>query len=126
MSWHRDETGRLSRRLDFEEDSSSWSGTDSSETPLPANMNQIENNAARTLNDYLHPTRTAIPSCIIFPQNTPQMDFKPGMIQLLPNFHGLDSENPYLHIREFEEVVATFHSQPNAVDAVRLKFFHSP
>ena len=123
MSWHRDETGRLSRWLDFEEDSSSWSGTDSSETPLPANMNQIENNAARTLNDYLHPTRIATPSCIIFPQNTPQMDFKPGMIQLLPNFHGLDSENPYLHIREFEEVVATFHSQPNTVDAVRLKFF---
>lgn len=61
MSWHRDETGRLSRRLDFEEDSSdSWSGTDSSKTHLPATMNQIENNAARTLNDYLHPTRTVI------------------------------------------------------------------
>ena len=28
-----------------------------------------------------------------------------------------------MHIREFEEVVATFHSQPNVVDAVRLKFF---
>ena len=45
------------------------------------------------------------------------------MVQLLPIFHGLDSENPYVKIREFEELVATFHSQPNAVDSIRLKFF---
>lgn len=30
------------------------------------------------------------------------------MIQFLPTFQGLDSENSYLYIREFEEVVATF------------------
>ncbi len=52
------------------------------------------------------------------------MDFKPGMIQLLPTFHGLENENSYVHVREFEEVVATFHSQPNALDITRLKFFH--
>ncbi|KAL5766048.1 hypothetical protein ACOSP7_016665 [Xanthoceras sorbifolium] len=86
-------------------------------------MNPLENNPVRSLKDYLHPTRTATPSCIMFPVNIPQLDFKPGMIQLLPTFHGLDSENPYLHIREFEEVVATFHSQPNVLDSIRLKFF---
>ena len=41
----------------------------------------------------------------------------------MPTFYGLDNENPYVHIREFEEVVATFHSQPNALESVRLKFF---
>ena len=45
------------------------------------------------------------------------------MISLLPTFHGLDSENPYVHIREFEEVVATFHSQPNAIESSRLRLF---
>ncbi|XP_022851015.1 uncharacterized protein LOC111372832 [Olea europaea var. sylvestris] len=53
----------------------------------------------------------------------PRMELKPGMIQLLPTFHGLDSENPYVHIREFEEVVATFHNQHGTTDAARLKFF---
>jgi len=53
----------------------------------------------------------------------PNLDFKPGMIQLLPTFHGLESENPYVHIREFEEVVATFHNRAEVVDSVRLKFF---
>ena len=77
----------------------------------------------KTLNDYLHPTRTATPSCIMFPPNMPNLDFKPGMIQLLPTFHGLESENPYVHIREFEEVVATFHNRADIADSVRLKFF---
>ncbi|XP_024027264.1 uncharacterized protein LOC112093315 [Morus notabilis] len=53
----------------------------------------------------------------------PNLDFKSGMIQLLPTFHGLESENPYVHIREFEEVVATFHNRAEDVDSVRLKFF---
>ena len=77
----------------------------------------------KTLNNYLHPTCTATPSCIMFPPNMPNLDFKPGMIQLLPTFHSLESENPYIHIREFEEVMATFHNRANAVDSVRLKFF---
>jgi hypothetical protein len=45
------------------------------------------------------------------------------MIPLLPTFHGMDNENPYVHIRELEEVVATFHSQLGSIDTVRLKFF---
>ena len=50
------------------------------------------------------------------------MELKHGMIQLLPTFHGLDNENPYVHVREFEEVVATFHSTAN-IDIIRLNFF---
>ncbi|GMN62282.1 hypothetical protein TIFTF001_031365 [Ficus carica] len=75
------------------------------------------------LKDYIHPTRTATPSCIMFSPNMPQQDFKPCMIQLLPTFHGLESENLYVHILEFEEVVATFHSRAEVADFVRLKFF---
>ena len=132
MQLSSNERERLVRRLDFGLSPSSntvseaetWSTIDLTDnTPTPLTMNQLENNAARSLKDYLHPTRTATPSCIMFPANTPQIDFKPGMIQLLPTFHGLENENPYLHIREFEEVVATFTSQTNALDFTRLKFF---
>ncbi|CAL2259920.1 unnamed protein product [Prunus armeniaca] len=66
-------------------------------------VNEGENPPVRTLNDYLHPSRTASPSCIVFPANMPNYDFKPGMIQLLPIFHGMDSEDPYVHVREFED-----------------------
>ena len=59
----------------------------------------------------------------MFLPNMPNLDFKPGMIQLLPTFHGLESKNPYVHIREFKEVVATFHNRAEAVDSARLKFF---
>ena len=45
------------------------------------------------------------------------------MVQLLPNFHGLENKVPYVHIRDFEEVVATFNNQANALDHVKLKFF---
>ena len=77
----------------------------------------------KSLHNYLHPTRNSAPSCIMFPANVQNFDFKPGMIPLLPTFHGMENENPYVHFREFEEVVATFHNQVGANDIIRLKFF---
>ena len=44
----------------------------------------------------------------MFPPKTPHQEFKPEMIQLLPTFQVLENENSYVHIREFEEVVAIF------------------
>ena len=63
----------------------------------------------RTLRDYSQPTRSSAPLCNIFPTNANNFNFKPGMISLLPKFHGLDFENPYLHFKEFEEVCSAFH-----------------
>ena len=45
------------------------------------------------------------------------------MITLLPNFHGLKSENLYLHLKEFEEVCVTFNDQNCTEDIVKLKLF---
>jgi len=61
-------------------------------------------NCLRTLRDHMNPTRTSAPSCIVFPLDASHFNFKPSIIQLLPTFHDLDLENPYLHLREFEEV----------------------
>ena len=71
----------------------------------------------------MHPARTSVPSCIIFPLNGQTFDFKPGMIQLLPTFHGMESENPYSHVLEFEEVCGTFPTQGCRLDTVLLKLF---
>ena len=48
---------------------------------------------------------------------------KPYIVPLLPTFHGMESKNPYSHIREFEEVCNTFQEDIYNVDLMRLKFF---
>ena len=48
---------------------------------------------------------------------------KPYIVPMLPTFHGMESENPYSHIREFEEVCNTFKEDISNVDMMRLKFF---
>ena len=68
-----------------------------------------ENNRVRTLRDHMNLTRTSAPSCIVFPPDASHFNFKPGIIQLLPSFHGLELENSYLHLREFKEVCNTLH-----------------
>jgi hypothetical protein len=44
-----------------------------------------------------------------FPPDASHFNFKPCIIQLLPFFHGLDLENPYLRLREFEKVCNTYN-----------------
>jgi hypothetical protein len=82
-----------------------------------------ENNHVRTLRDHMNPTRTSAPSCIFFPPDTSHFNFKPDIIQLLPSFHGLDLENLYLHLREFEEVCNTYNDLNCSMNTIRLKFF---
>ena len=68
------------------------------------NQSQHDHNQPRTLRDYINPTRTGALSCILFPPEVFRFNFKLGIIQRLPTFHGLEYENPYFHLRDFEEV----------------------
>ncbi|RVW48735.1 hypothetical protein CK203_076128 [Vitis vinifera] len=61
------------------------------------------------------------PSCIIPPLE--QLIIRPHIVPLLPNFHGMESENPYAHIKEFEEVCNTFREGEASIDLMRLKLF---
>ena len=73
----------------------------------------------RSTRDLIHPSRMSAPSCIVPPteQITPYSQLMP----LLPTFHGMKSENPYSHIREFEEVYNTFKEETATVYLMRLK-----
>ena len=71
----------------------------------------------------MQPTRTSTPSCMAFPDVAGNFDVKLCVIQLLPKFHGLDSESPYLHPREFDEVCATLQYNNVTDDFVMLKMF---
>jgi hypothetical protein len=82
-----------------------------------------ENIRVRTLRYHMNPIRTSAPSCIVFPPNASHFKFKPGIIQLLPSFHGLDLENQYLHLREFEKVYNTYNDLNCSMNTIRLKLF---
>ncbi|RVW30824.1 hypothetical protein CK203_106541 [Vitis vinifera] len=58
-------------------------------------------NLYRSMRDRMHPPRMSAPSCIIPP--TEQLIIRPHIVPLLPTFHGMESENPYAHIKEFED-----------------------
>ena len=77
----------------------------------------------RLLREFLYPERTVTPGCIILPYNAGQFRFKNGMIQTLQHYHGMDSEKPYLHIREFEDVCDTLNDQTCTQEVIHLKLF---
>ena len=69
----------------------------------------------------MHPPHVSAPSCIVPP--TEQLVIKPHIVPLLPTFHGMESENPYAHIKEFEDVCNTFQEEEASIDLIRLKLF---
>ena len=78
-------------------------------------------NAYRSMRDHIHPPRVSAPSCIVPP--TEDMIVRPYPVPLLPTYHGLENENPYTHIREFEEACNTFKEGATDMDLMRLKVF---
>ncbi|RVW20136.1 RNA-directed DNA polymerase-like [Vitis vinifera] len=78
-------------------------------------------NAYLSMRDRMHPPRMSAPSCIVPPVE--QLVIRPHIVPLLPNFHGMESENPYAHIKEFEEVCNTFREGGASIDLMRLKLF---
>ena len=81
MNCYRDELGRFARRP---ENPSEASSNASSPPPSllavqnPFAMAVNEEVQQKTLNDYLHLTHTATPSCRMFPPNMPNLEL--GMI----------------------------------------------
>ena len=78
-------------------------------------------NAYKTMRDHIHPPRVSAPSCIVFP--TEDANVRNYLVPLLPTFHGMENENPYTHIKEFEEVCMTFKEGATDVELLKLKAF---
>ena len=76
----------------------------------------------RIMYQLLHPTQSSIPSCIMFPSNAPHVEIKQGLMTILFDFRGLENENPYVHMRAFEEVIRSFYAQ-NVIETAELRFF---
>ena len=51
------------------------------------------------------------------------LNLRAGNIQLLPTFHGLENENPYEHIKAFEEACSINLDGKMNADTLYLKLF---
>ena len=78
-------------------------------------------NAYRTMRDHIHPPRVSAPSCIIPPAD--DVAVRPYLVPLLPTYHGMENENPYTHLRDFEEVCTTFKEGMMDMELLKLKAF---
>ena len=77
--------------------------------------------AYRSMRDHIHPPTVSAPSCIIPPIE--DVAVRPYLVPLLSTFHGMENENPYTHIRDFEEVCITFKEGVTDMDLLKLKEF---
>ena len=126
MQWDRNTTGRLERTSVPQEQGCEVSlNTEQMEPPLEEQQSQQggqrDPNAYRSMRDHIHPPRVSAPSCIIPPAE--EVAVKPYLVPLLPTFHGMENENPYNHIRDFEEVCTTFKEGAIDMELLKLKAF---
>jgi len=57
------------------------------------------------------------------PTVTVPFEIKHSLIQMLPSFYGLESENPFKHIDAFLEICSTVFLNNISDDALRLRLF---
>ena len=126
QQWDRDTSGRLNRistQLDLASEVSVQTDT---MDPIPEEQQSqpgtpMNPNAYRTMRDHIHPPRVSAPSCIIPPAD--DVAVRPYLVPLLPTYHGMENENPYTHLRDFEEVCTTFKEGMMNMDLLKLKAF---
>ena len=76
-----------------------------------------------SLQDRFYLIRTSLPSCIQLPdEGVDQFELKSQYINTLRKFHGLESEDAYFFVMEFEEVCLMMKIPSLGVDAIKLRF----
>ena len=126
QQWDRDTSGRLNRISTQLDPASEVSVPTDTMDPIPDEQQSqpgtpMNPNAYRTMRDHIHPPRVSAPSYIIPPAN--DVAVRPYLVPLLPTYHGMENENPYTHLRDFEEVCTTFKEGMMDMDLLKLKAF---
>ena len=126
QQWDRDPSGRLNRISTQPDLASEVSAQTDTMDPIPEEQQSqpetpMNPNANRTMRDHIHPPRVSAPSCIVPPAD--DVAVRPYLVPLLPTYHGMENENPYTHLRDFEEVCTTFKEGMMDMDLLKLKAF---
>ena len=124
--WDRNTAGMLERISALQEQVFEVSLNSGQMEPQPEDQQSQQGvqgnpNAYRSMTDHIHPPRVSAPSCIVPPAE--DVIVRPYLVPLLPTFHGVENENPYTHIRDFEEVCATFKEGAIDMELLKLKAF---
>jgi len=75
--------------------------------PPPPVVPQVQNEIQPTIRQLLEHEPNLQPLCIVFPEVEGAFELKPNFVHYLPTFHGLPSEDPHQHLREFLMVCST-------------------
>ena len=126
MQWERNTAGRLERTTALQEQGCEVSLDSNQMEPSPKEQHsqqgvQREPNAYISMRDHIHPPRVSAPSCII--PAAEDVAVRPYLVPLLLTFHGMENENPYTHIQDFEEVCTTFKEGATDMELLKLKAF---
>ena len=126
LHWEQNSKGRLERTNSSTQVSNLGIATNIMEPQGEDQQSQYGPNEEnfhlyRSMRDHMHPSRMSASSCIVPPSE--QMIIRPYLVPLLPQFHGMENENPYTHIKDFEEVCHTFQEETTSIDLMRLKLF---
>ena len=124
--WDKDISGRLQRVCTPTEQGCEVSVHSEQMDPLPEEQQSqqaapMNPTTYRSMRDHIHPPRVSANSCIIPPAE--DVAVRPYLVPLLLTFHGMENENSYTHIREFEEVCTTFKEGMPDMDLLKLKAF---
>ena len=124
--WDTDSSGRLQRVCTPTDQTCEVSVHSENIDPLPEDQQSqqaapMNPTTYRSMRDHIHLSRVSAPSCIILPAD--DVVIRPNLGPLLLTFHGMENENPYTHIGEFEEVCITFKEGVPDMDLLKLKAF---
>ncbi|XP_026417127.1 uncharacterized protein LOC113312600 [Papaver somniferum] len=77
----------------------------------------------KTLRDRMNPSRVVRDPRVVLPATNVKFDIKPGTFSMLRKFRGIENENPYTHIRDFEMICDTMNYLNVTKDVLRLHLF---
>ena len=77
----------------------------------------------RIMRDYMNLTRQTPISAIVLSAYHTTLNLKLEMLQALLQFHGYESERPYMHLKIFEDACSIFQDNSCPREVLLLKFF---
>ena len=77
----------------------------------------------RAMREFLNPPRLSTPSCFMLPPNHDHVTIRPQVVSQLSIFRGMENENPYSHIKEFEDIVSIFRETNTPLEIFHMKLF---
>ena len=84
---------------------------------------QVSIQGQRPMREFLNPPRLTTPSCFVIPPNQNHVIIKLSRFLTDPFFRGIKNENPYSHIKEFEEICSKFQEANTPLEILLMKLF---